>query len=347
MPAVRLKDIAAELGLSVTAVSLALNDHPKIPPARRRQVKACAERLGYERNPLLSALSSYRSRSGPIRYAENIAWLILAEGPNDPIVQSHPPPPQVAPLGAHAEKLGYKLEVLYAGRTPAAQRRASKILRTRGIRGVVIDPWDADLAKVELEWDRLAAVCLTSNLSARPILSIHGDHFAATRDLLRELKTRGYRRPGLVITAVDTTPALLEWLGGYEATLLHEGWTRPIEPRIFTGNSFDGEVFTAWLNKHRPDVIVGPQGDWLIPWIERTGRSVPDDIGFCSVDVEPAATPRVSGMCNHRAVVWRVAIDVLGSQLRTNTLGPPAVPYTVNVKASWHEGRTLRPPRGG
>ncbi len=47
---ITIKDIAAELGISVSAVSKALNDYPDVAPETKRQVKETAQRLGYRAN---------------------------------------------------------------------------------------------------------------------------------------------------------------------------------------------------------------------------------------------------------------------------------------------------------
>ena len=44
---VTIKDIAAELGLSVSTISKALNDYPDVSPETRQLVKETARRLGY------------------------------------------------------------------------------------------------------------------------------------------------------------------------------------------------------------------------------------------------------------------------------------------------------------
>jgi len=49
---VNQQDIARELGLSQTAVSLALRNHPSIPETTVRSVRATARRLGYRPDPL-------------------------------------------------------------------------------------------------------------------------------------------------------------------------------------------------------------------------------------------------------------------------------------------------------
>ena len=46
-PRPTVKLIAAKAGLSGAAVSLALRDHPSIPPATRARIKRLADQLGY------------------------------------------------------------------------------------------------------------------------------------------------------------------------------------------------------------------------------------------------------------------------------------------------------------
>src|SRR5437867_939360 len=48
--------IATMLGVSVATVSLALNNHPRIPDVTRRRVKAMARKLGYKTNAKVAEL---------------------------------------------------------------------------------------------------------------------------------------------------------------------------------------------------------------------------------------------------------------------------------------------------
>ncbi len=63
--AVTIKAVAEAAGVSITTVSFVLNNkHPQvdaIPKATRDRVKACAEALGYRRNPAAAALRTGRS----------------------------------------------------------------------------------------------------------------------------------------------------------------------------------------------------------------------------------------------------------------------------------------------
>lgn len=81
----------------------------------------------------------------------------------------------------------------------------------------------------------------------------------------------------------------------------------------------------------------------MIPWINRAGLQVPRDISYCSLDLSPETHPRVAGMVNQRAIIRRVAVDLLAAQLRSHSLGPPEAPYVVAIKTLWHDGATLRP----
>ncbi|MDG2167534.1 MAG: LacI family DNA-binding transcriptional regulator, partial [Opitutales bacterium] len=59
---VRLKDVAKEAGLSVSAVSMALKDDSTIAAKTVERVKRVARDMGYAPDPALSALSAYRTR---------------------------------------------------------------------------------------------------------------------------------------------------------------------------------------------------------------------------------------------------------------------------------------------
>src|SRR5688500_4585380 len=57
-----LADIAAAAKVHVTTVSLALRDHPSIPPVTRARIRAMAREFGYQRDPLIDALNFHRAR---------------------------------------------------------------------------------------------------------------------------------------------------------------------------------------------------------------------------------------------------------------------------------------------
>ena len=61
MKAITIKDIARELGVSVSTVSRALQDHPEISEQTKEHVRSCAERLHYKPNLMASNLRTSRN----------------------------------------------------------------------------------------------------------------------------------------------------------------------------------------------------------------------------------------------------------------------------------------------
>lgn len=79
MKAVTLREVAREAGLTKSAVSLALRHDPRIPPATRRRVAACARRLGYRRNAVVAHLMSELRRGTEAGPRATVALLNLNE----------------------------------------------------------------------------------------------------------------------------------------------------------------------------------------------------------------------------------------------------------------------------
>src|SRR4051812_9774003 len=81
-----MKTIAAEVGVSVMTVSLALRNHPRISRATRQRVQTVATRLGYRSNPMVASLMTQIRSSRPISYQANLGF--MAE--NLQVLKSHP-----------------------------------------------------------------------------------------------------------------------------------------------------------------------------------------------------------------------------------------------------------------
>src|SRR4029077_14781695 len=61
---VRMAEIAQRLGVASSTISRALRNDPRISEALRKQVRRVADELGYQPNPLVSALMANRRRRG-------------------------------------------------------------------------------------------------------------------------------------------------------------------------------------------------------------------------------------------------------------------------------------------
>jgi len=75
MRRVTLQSVADALCLHITTVSKALQGHPHIAAATRERVRRQAARMGYVPDPLLTALSAYRTALRPEKFHAELAWV--------------------------------------------------------------------------------------------------------------------------------------------------------------------------------------------------------------------------------------------------------------------------------
>src|SRR4051812_43686224 len=74
-PRITMKDVARKMGVHVSTVSLALRNSAELPVATRERVQAVARELGYQADPMLSALTAYRSGCAPLRFQATVAMI--------------------------------------------------------------------------------------------------------------------------------------------------------------------------------------------------------------------------------------------------------------------------------
>ncbi len=335
---VRLKDIAARAGVSVMTVSLALKNDMRISKARRTQVQKLAAEMGYRANPMLAALSDYRRSIRPVRYLETIALVVA----HDEDTSSRPWlnfQADAAQARAHANELGYAFELIHAGETRKSQIQTGRVLRSRGIRGVIVNPVYCNPTKIALPWDSLVAVFISVFADQAPLVSVGSHNFISALRVVQKLAQLGYRRPGLFITAKPEERGAVQWVGGYEAGVFSSKTQEHLQPLILA--DYDPEIFKKWIAKEKPDVVIGTVGDWIIHEASKLGYRVPRDIGYCGLDIG-AEFSHVSGMRQNRPEISSVAVDLLTSMLRRNAIGPARTNYTVTVDAAWKDGVTLR-----
>ena len=125
--AVTLKDLAAQVGRSVTTVSRALAGYPDVSPTTRELVKKAALDLGYEPNPIAQQLQKKRT--------DTIALILPTYGPRlaDPFFSEF-----LAGIGNEAATHGFDL--LVSTRAPGDEENKAylKNIRSRRVDGFII-----------------------------------------------------------------------------------------------------------------------------------------------------------------------------------------------------------------
>lgn len=320
------RQIAEELGLEVTTVSKALRNHPKIARRTRERVAEVAARLGYRRDPMLSALASYRQRQRGPAFRATLAW-----------VYNHARSARMERFAAYgrylegarmrAEELGYAIEEFWCGSGQNGASRLGGILRARGISGVIVAPQEVPGCTLNLPWEELSAVAIGYSLTAPALHTVTNDHFQTITTLLEQLEERGRRRVGLYVWAEDNRRQQRRALAAVAA------WNANRRVPVLEYDQADAETFLAWQKRHRLDAVVTRHG--AVPqWLARAGR---DDVLCASYALDGAGDVGWPGMDHNNRIIGMSAVDWLTRLVERGETGLPAVPLRMLVMGTWRD----------
>lgn len=332
------KEIARAAGVHPSTVCLALANRPEIPKETRKAIAALAQKLGYKRDPMLSALAAYRRTAGKTSFQGGLAWLVNSEGGFN---WKLPPEYRDYHAGAkeRAAELGYGLELIDLNEFKANPARLLGVLGARNISGVLVCPQPQAHTLLNLDFSKIAAVTLGYTVQSPALHMASSNHFSSMREIMRQLRTRGYQRIGCAIPA--THDDRLD--GNYMAAYLLETAHVAAKHRI---PAYDqppqlGSV-KRWLNHWRPDAVIIPH--YGFPEIIAALRiPVPKKLGVAVVSLAES-TKEFCGIDEDSKQIGRVAVALVASLAERGEYGLPARPQRVLVRGVWREGRSLLPP---
>jgi LacI family transcriptional regulator len=334
---ITLKDVAARAKLSVAAVSMALRDHPSLPPATAARVKKVAAAMGYAPDPALSALAAHRTRLR-VRRDFSVIALVSNYARRHEWLRRESAQRLLAGATARARALGYALEHLWAREDDMSPARFSEVLVARGIRGIILAPFAHPTDAFELDWRHFAVVTVERPTRYTFFPHVVTNYFADTVLAWSQFHARGYRRIGLVVNSGLAERTAHQWEAAhtFEQTRLKAD---PV-PTLIVGEAGRPERIRAWLRQHRPDAVLC-RSEGVLEAAAAEGRRIPRDLGYASLNVLDDA-PGVSGILQRRDVMGATAVDVIHGLLHRNHRGPHTVSSGTHIDGVWHEGRTLR-----
>jgi LacI family transcriptional regulator len=212
MPAkVGISDVAAAAGVSISTVSVALNDvqGSRVSPQTRERIRAVAKSLGYVPNRLARGLR--RQRSGMVgfvgdRVATTPYAVRMILGAQETFLE--------------ADQL---MVLMDCDGDPGLEARQITTLREHQVDGIVYATmYHRRLDGLPDSLQGVPTVLLDAQTNDKAVSWVVPDEVAGAREAVGELLTHGHRRVGLVTNENDI-PATQLRLRGYKAALKRAG----------------------------------------------------------------------------------------------------------------------------
>ena len=338
------KDLAKATGLDQSTVSLALRGDSKINEKTRDRVLQMARKMGYWKDPMLSALASYRDGRKESAHHGTLAWL------QDPDVErwSHFDDSVYVHYynGAarQAAQHGYKLEKFEVPPQIKDHKRLSDILYYRGVEGVLLPPQLVPGPAPQLDWDQFSAVTFGWSVTSPRFHSLSPNHYHNAIELVRNLWSLGYRRIGGCVGLNEAEHFNFHlWSHGIEMStsgLVGEEKI-PVFRMSSTGSDYGGR-FQRWFDQYEPDVVVVniEHLEFVAGMIERMGIRCPDDVGVALL-FRASKEEHYARIFENSPYIGGAAVDLLVGTLRRREFGTPEIRRMLQVEGSWKEGRSV------
>lgn len=331
-----MKDVAREIGVTEAAVSLALKNHPRISEARRKEIQAAADRMGYRPNAMATSLAYHRHQSRSIPAETGFAWLNAWPRPEE--LREHQQfDAYWRGASKAAEKFGFRLDE-FVVHDEMTLSRIEKILRARNIGGILIPPHAGmDVPWHEFNWDHFSVVRF--GLTARelpPFHAVTADQTGNAYLAFMKMKEKGYKRIGFAGVSEK------EWRG--LAGFAQAQFSVPLKQRVppllhrFWEGRENLEKPLRWIEKFRPDAILIEHGQFF-DQLKPLGFEWPRDFGLATTVLPDV--PLDSGIDQNPEEIGRAAVLMLLSQIRDNARGVPPIFRQVLVSGNWVEGKSL------
>lgn len=342
---VNMKQIAEQAGVSVMTVSNVIHGRGRVSDATRLRVLDLIERLGYRPDPMLRALCLYRREGAKGRATRQTVAFIMGADLELGTYQAGEAERILEGMRMAAGSWSVDIEIFRHDGSAKTARTLSRILYTRGIRGVVLSsprPWQRE-RPIELDWDKFAVVACKPIFGQERFHSVGTDHFANGRKLYLELWQRGFRRIGLYLTErLDIVHSRAFKAGVWTEQRKWQPESDHIPMLLQPDWEFDG--FLEWVKRWHPQVIITHLSQ-VYSWLGKAGLRLGRDIGIAVPSVGPGQPN--SGINQNYHLMGREALRLLFEKLvPTASYGVPEFPLRLIIPSTWNEGTTLLPPPG-
>ncbi len=333
------KNIAEAAGVHVTTVSLALRNSKNLLPETREKIQRIAQEMGYQPDPMLSALTVYRKKVRMPYFQGTLAWLdnLKSSGakPSSKVF-----PEYWAGARERCEELGYHIEEFSS--SDMSLTRISNILKARGISCILLPPQPRQAGHMRMDWENFCALSFGFSLTSPRLHLVTNAQYRSARLAVRTVRRYGYRRIGFatlndieVRTDHNFSSGYLaeHRLGGRNPLPIFEySYGKKVSRRSYANE------FAKWFRTNKPDAIIYLDND--VPNALKALGVGPETCGYASL-AAPAEGGEIAGIYQNGKLVGRTAVDYLVDMYNRNERGVPHTPFRLLVEGYWVEGASL------
>lgn len=323
--------VAEAAGVSVASVSMALRGDPQISPARRDELRALAESMGYRTNPVLAAgMAQVRHRK-----EADIGGVLLG---------LHSLPLKEAQvweatrnildgLSKRAGELGYRVE--WAQLLPEQEKRLIRRIGNMGIPGAVfIGPrWpalDEALARIA---EHISVVRASGTREGVKLHFAQIDFYRGVMVAMERALKDGARRIGLVTSRRFDEATGKAISGAYYASQPPESLSEELPPLFDPLRERFDERVRGWWRKYRPDAILTTEKNWTM---EHWRSLSPGQCRARMIQIGVTSeTPDWEGIRFPDDLVGVTAVDMVVAQIHRGERGVPHFQKGTLVEGAW------------
>ncbi len=341
MPEVTLLEIARRLGVSKTAVSLALRGKPGLSAETADRILNLARELGYAPNPVSAELMALvRSRRTPATM-HTVAFLNTLKVPSQ-MRQIEGIWDFVTGAEKRAVQYGYRVEVFESQAPGMTVSRLADIFLARGIRGILVGPSWATDPPLGFPWEKFSAVVVGDPERGDHLHRVCHHHIHGCLTALRTLAARGYRNIGVVLHGRNQRNTGHGYSLGVEQ--FRREAPRGVKATTWIYEEWDETAASEWAQKIGADAIVAL--DLFVgEHFTRSRTASGNHLGFAFLNL-PSKSPW-SGINQHTEAIGAASVDLLRGLLLSGERGIAVRPQILLVDGEWVEGSTSPGPRNG
>ncbi len=339
---VTVRDIARELDLHFTTVAEALRGSSRIKTKTQERVREAATRMGYRPDPVMSALSSYRSRQMRGSYQGTLAWMNSFDSKDILTTEQTFYGDCYRGGQQRAESYGYKMEIFSINEPRMTGKRLSQVLKSRNIAGVIIGPMQEITDSLDLDWAALNSVRIGYSLNDRRITTVISDQFGNTQRVFEKLYNDGFRRIGFACPEYVDNRVRNNFSGAYLSGAYR--YQRGVSIPLFMDEEPEGSsrAFLRWYRKYRPEVIMAGGRSMYYKFLVSEGVEVPQEVQFVALHAEHLRSP-VAGIYQNGMAVGGTAVDHLVAMIQRFKTGLETFPKTTMIQGRWIDNKSYDP----